>query len=821
MYVHRKRKPLQISFPIKIPPLLKIFFFSLSDFLFLSCTQKMVTTIRNVLQFYDSSSKRHSIQFLAILITIVTITATIQDDFAIVRENVLNIMLWPTPDQLPTILTQAAGNLSTLDRTTCLWPDLNYTTRGPENWDPVLHMFRISTMTAALTAPGGRTNDTELSSGIHCALKVWIEKDWQNPNWWWNVIQDPLIATGIMLMMGKERLSSEEMIAITNMSYRANWWINDHSGGANLVWMLQVQIFCGLATSNYSAVAQGFNLMWQTVQVQNLSTMGVQTDWSYHYHGLELLTAAYGDAWATNILHFHLATRGTQYAMSKDRVELFANFLTEGDAWFTMGSVWTWGIIGRVIDRGVHVWYTHLFSPDRLRAFASDVANNFTAAALRNYADRIDHRYEASPLVGNRHYYTSDFQVHRRATWTAALKMHSVRTIATECLNGENLKGEHIGDGVLNLYTRDAQYGSGEEYENIFALLDWQAINGITVEDDIPLLKCHSHFSVRNTTFVGGVSDGNYGSAMMDTATHNLTAKRTWHFYDEFIVALADGIHDHTTALLQTTLVSRLLPPANTAAGTLTVQWSNGTRTVLPDGVYSFPSTQPRVLWFHADSTAWAVSSDYAALTIDCRNKSGNVNQLGPWDFEMVGRLLTAIIVHGRGPTIDPLSYKYTIMPNITVDAVLVLWNRYMLWSDSAYTLEQSQSDNTTLHLHGSCDPIVRRASVVLFDNASIASGGVYYNCSGLSLSFYLEQAGAFLYSEDADSFTITASHPTLAQGTLAISVNRSSVTTEGCKQDMHWGSPAGTQLLLTLPGDSELLGMSVSKTCKKASLST
>ncbi|CAF1105904.1 unnamed protein product [Rotaria sordida] len=128
-----------------------------------------------------------------------------------------------------------------------------------------------------------------------------------------------------------------------------------------------------------------------------------------------------------------------------------------------MGSVWTWGILGRVIDRGVHAWYTHLFLPDRLQALATDVTNTSTAVALREYADRLEHRHEAPLLVGNRHFYTSDFQVHRRATWIAALKMHSVRTIATECLNGENLKGEHIGDGVLNLYTRDAQYGSGEE----------------------------------------------------------------------------------------------------------------------------------------------------------------------------------------------------------------------------------------------------------------------------------------------------------------------------------------------------------------------
>ena len=54
------------------------------------------------------------------------------------------------------------------------------------------------------------------------------------------------------------------------------------------------------------------------------------------------------------------------------------------------------------------------------------------------------------------------------------------------------------------------------------------------------------------------------------------------------IVALANGIQDNTSALLQTTVASRLLPPANTAAGTLTVQWSNGTRNDITRWYISF-----------------------------------------------------------------------------------------------------------------------------------------------------------------------------------------------------------------------------------------
>ena len=61
-----------------------------------------------------------------------------------------------------------------------------------------------------------------------------------------------------MMMLGVERMSAEEVSAVVNISYRADWWISDGSGGANLVWMLQVQLYRGLATSNYSAVDEAF-----------------------------------------------------------------------------------------------------------------------------------------------------------------------------------------------------------------------------------------------------------------------------------------------------------------------------------------------------------------------------------------------------------------------------------------------------------------------------------------------------------------------------------------------------------------------------------
>ena len=102
--------------------------------------------------------------------------------------------------------------------------------------------------------------------------------------------------------------------------------------------------------------------------------------------------------------------------------------------------------------------------------------------------------------------------------------MQSIRKDPVECFDGQNLKGEHLGQGVINIYSST----DTKQYQLIFPLLDCQAINGITVEHGIPIESCpHGPKGLIKLPFVGGVSDGQYGLAMMDTATHNLTAQRS------------------------------------------------------------------------------------------------------------------------------------------------------------------------------------------------------------------------------------------------------------------------------------------------------
>jgi chondroitin AC lyase len=104
--------------------------------------------------------------------------------------------------------------------------------------------------------------------------------------------------------------------------------------------------------------------------------------------------------------------------------------------------------------------------------------------------------------------------------------------------NSYPFKAEHVGRGVLNLYRTGFN-----DYLDLFAIIDWQAIHEITVQHNIPLEPCTiGKLQWLRTPFIGGVSDGQFGLAVMDTASHNLPAKRSWHFYDDAVIALATNL---------------------------------------------------------------------------------------------------------------------------------------------------------------------------------------------------------------------------------------------------------------------------------------
>jgi hypothetical protein len=157
---------------------------------------------------------------------------------------------------------------------------------------------------------------------------------------------------------------------------------------------------------------------------------------------------------------------------------------------------------------------------------------------------------------------------------------------------------------------------------------------------------------------------------------------------------------------------------------------------------------------------------------------------------------------HGIGPYI--LDYSYMILPHVSLES--------MPATIKQYDEEQVFSCiSTTNMFHGTMWPSLKRASFVLWENIATT-----FSCQSplFQLTVQLSDTGAYLFSETATDFTITASHPLRVNSTIKVMVNRVG-SGEGCIA-LSDGNVSNTDVTLTLPSSSELLGASVNITCKK-----
>ena len=731
-----------------------------------------------------------SVLFVFVVLLLTCCESKSNDDIDLIRQRVLEISIWPIPSNIPSTVESALMFSENLNRS-CYWPDVDYFDQSINVWATATHMYRITTMLQALTVNGSKIqNNSTIMSKVHCSLKVWFDNDWQNPNWWFNQIDIPLQATSQLLMLN-QNATDAEIDKIKQISYRAAWWLHRPQDiGTNLVWMIQSQIYRSLATRNLTGLEQGFSQMWQDVRISPLLTEGVQSDYAYHFHGSQIYSGGYGFVWADNLFLFLRCSFQTKYEPSQEQLTVFGDFLTKGDAWMIVNNQFDFNVVGRSVSRPFELRIN--FVPQWIRDLAQQIENNQTKFDLFDFADRIENRPNAKLLLGNKHFYTSDYQAHRRVNWTATIKMQSIRTLGSECTNGENRKDEHGGQGILNLYSPQ-----GLDYHFIFPLFDWQAINGITVEHDIPIEPCtQGLFPVLTQPFVGGVSDGFYGLAVMDTISHNLTAQRSWHFYDDAIFALATNLTLTTSNVAWTTLASRLLNQ-----GQITVGFLNSTVITLNDGNYSFPYDS-NVQWIHVGQSDIAylfqTQQQYESIGIRLGVESGNYDSIDVYNYSVTARTLTIWIDHGLGPL--NLEYQYIILPNISLESL-------------PNTIQQYEEEqifkciSTNKLFHGMVWPSLKRASFVLWQNMTTT-----FSCQSPSfnLNIQLSDAGIYLFSETDFDFTLTASQPIRINGVMNITIDRIGYGA-GCTTLNNL-----TNVTLTLPSSLQFLGSSVDMTCKK-----
>ncbi|MFF8815380.1 polysaccharide lyase family 8 super-sandwich domain-containing protein [Streptomyces pactum] len=476
-----------------------------------------------------------------------------------------------------------AGRPAQLPTAVGTWPDIDYTDRDGAAFRPLEHLDRALRLAA----------DGAHRAAALRALDAWRRLGPRSENWWYNEIGAPQ-AVGDALMLLADGLGARE---------RRRWghWLAGCAGpveltGQNLVWAQGIVLRHGLLVADTTLVRSAVAAM--SGVLRRTGGEGIQEDLSFHQHGAQLYAGGYGSALAADLARWIHVLHGTRWAFGAPEVAVLTDFLLDGQQWAVHGGGFDFTTMGREVSRA----HAHRATAALRRAtsglLAADAPRRaelaaFDARLARAGAVAPDAAAVPSGPVGCRYYPRSDYLVHRRPTWSLSVRMSSTRTVPTESMNGENLRGRHLGDGVAAIRVGDRHQ---DGYRAVIPVWDWGRLPGVTAEQhpDPAALFPRPNDRHGACADVGGWTDGRHGIAVMRLAGTDRIADgwKAWFCFDDVFVALGTGITAPEAAGPVVTTIDQRL-----AEGPMTVESGGRPRYVHHGRIGYVPLSGPDTLF--------------------------------------------------------------------------------------------------------------------------------------------------------------------------------------------------------------------------------
>jgi chondroitin AC lyase len=594
-------------------------------------------------------------------------------DVDVVRQNFIDYLTAGGADRSTEAMTSALGNLEHAARSATApgfllsdgtWSDINYKEVPDGAWSPWEHMKRLTVMAKAYKTPGQALyRDPLLLVQIETSLRqvnqFYGATTLPLGNWWFWTLGVPLdLGPTLVLMRGDITQKTYDDLVFTlalhiGSSPASRGLVGPVPTGQNLVWSSFTHLCLALLKDDTTMLAKVRDAM--AVVTLPTAGEGVKRDGSFHQHGAQLYNGGYGGSFANDVSKYALITRGTAYGLPAQSLNAFSDYVADGIAWTIHGKYFDVSVIGREVARRSTTGYNGIAALLQSSQFESPRAAEIRAAAMRMMqAWEWGYPTELAGIAailqrsgnrsgwpsGHRHYYQSDYTVHRRPEWFSSIKMFSTRTKSGENTNNENLLGSRQSDGRFHLSM------TGDEYfgRDIFPALDWTRLPGITVEQSAT--AANDRFGYGTRTFAGGVSDGVNGVSAMELAPlgSTLTARKSWFFFGDAIVFLTNSI-SATTGNTVETIVNQW--PLTNPAASLTREGN----------------------WAHAEGVGYFFPSGGNVQT-KRETRTGTWAALGASDDTQPrsATFLTLWLDHGAAPR--NATAEYVIIPNITASAM-------------------------------------------------------------------------------------------------------------------------------------------------------
>lgn len=468
------------------------------------------------------------------------------------------------------------------------WNDIDYPNNRRSSWPAVGHLDRIRNLSLAWANPkSDYYKQPKLWEVISNAIKHWSQMRYQNPNWWYNEIGVPQYWKDIIVLT-RSRLEQDQLKSVIELlgQYRIK------GTGANLIWSADLALHTGALTNDHILIKKCSNIIHKEIKIGKGD--GIQTDYSYHQHGARLQTYHYGSAFLKDNIRLAWQLEGTAWAFPAEKIEILSLFVLNGWQWMARGI----NTIPSTLDRSVTRKGT-LKNAD-LRGYLPYLIQ-LSPKYANELKDVLLSQNDNKPsFEGFRHYPYSDFSVHQQKGFSFFLKTISSRTLSTEKINSENIKGEFLNFG-------DSYFiKEGNEYFDLMPVWDWKKLPGIT--------NFEGAFNIERTPFTGGVSNNKYGATAMNVKSLNgdtvLSGYKFWASYKNVMVCLmakftlSNGADDVYTVLNQ----SRWSGPVTL----------NKPGNILNEGTYQFNN----IGWLHHAGFVYILEKN-SSLSLELKSANG------------------------------------------------------------------------------------------------------------------------------------------------------------------------------------------------------
>lgn len=523
------------------------------------------------------------------------------------------------------------------------WPDINYQDQKRSGWEPKNHPERIlelvklylSTQTAYYHSP-------QVETAIHRAMSYWFRAKLTCPNWWYNQIGVPK-TLGSAFVLFEDQLTADEKRQAVEVMQASQFGMT----GQNKVWLAGNVLMRALLQDDAELARQARDTI--ASEIVTGGKEGIKDDWSFHQHGAQQQFGNYGLSFVSSMSFYSRIFAGTPLAFTEAQLNTVRRLVDEGYRWILWKGRMDISSLGRQLfhNAPVHKALSLAFSAAELGGEHPGEC----AATARQLTDENYAVTSAHPLCGHKHFWLSDYTIHRSTGWMASVKMASSRVTGAESMNGDNMKGYYMADGATYVYH------TGDEYLNIFPLWDWRRVPGITAfQSDAPMPTLKRGYSPGNDNdFVGGVSDGHQGMTAMTIDRAGIHAHKAWVMTDRFVLCLGADIQADS-CLTVFTSVEQCFRQGELKA-------LQGKAWTGVDGKRTFKGKEQRFFHHGTGYIVWNATNGCVAETAHRKGRWHDIMQMYP-SGDVEGDVVSIDCPQGVSPRNG--TYQYLILPSVT-----------------------------------------------------------------------------------------------------------------------------------------------------------